>query len=111
LLSLISEEICTDAVIFEAFEGLVLQLSMLFQALVDGLSNSQINFLRALICNEQHLSSTKVLHEYQLGTSANVIKIKKMLSNNEIVDLLGERITFIDLLYKFWLKKYYFKLS
>ena len=96
-----SEEICTNAVIFEAFDDLVLQLSMLFQALVDRLSNSQINFLRALISNEQQLSSAKVLQEYKLGTSANVSKIKKMLSNNEIVDLLGERIAFIDPLYKY----------
>lgn len=106
-----SEEICTNAVIFEAFDDLVLQLSRLFQALVDGLSNSQVNFLRALISNEQQLSSAKELQEYKLGTSANVSKIKKMLSNNEIVDLLGERIAFIDPLYKYWLKKYYFKLS
>jgi hypothetical protein len=106
-----SDEICTDAIIHEAFEGLVLQLSMLFQALVDGLSNSQVNLLKALICNEHQLSSQNVLKEYQLGTSANVLKIKKVLSNNEIIDLLGESITFIDPLYKFWLKKYYFKLS
>ncbi len=106
-----SEEICTDADIFEAFDDLVLQLSMLFQALVDGLSNSQINFLRALISNEQQLSSAKVVQEYKLGTSANVSKIKKMLSNKEIVDILGERIAFIDPLYKYWLRKHYFKLS
>jgi len=105
-----SNEICTDTIIYDAFEALALQLSMLFQALVDGLSNSQVNLLKALICNEQHLSSQKVIKEYQLGTSANVLKIKKVLSNNEIIDLQGESITFIDPLYKFWLKKYYFKL-
>jgi len=105
-----SDEICANTIIHEAFEALVLQLSMLFQALTDGLSNSQVNLLKALICNEQHLSSQKVLKEYQLGTSANVLKVKKVLSNNEIIDLQGESITFIDPLYKFWLKKYYFKL-
>ncbi len=105
-----SDEICTGAIIYEAFEDLVLQLSMLFQALVDGLSNRQVNLLKALICNEQRLSSQSVLKEYQLGTSANVLKIKKMLSNNEIIDIVGESITFIDPVYKFWLKKYYFKL-
>jgi len=57
------------------------------------------------------LSSQNVLKEYQLGTSANVLKIKKALSNNEIIDVQGENITFIDPMYKFWLKKYYFKLS
>ena len=106
-----TDQICTEAIIHEAFEDLLLQLSMLFQALIDGLSNSQVNLLKALICNEQHLSSQNVLKEYQLGTSANVSKIKKVLFNNEIIDIQSDRITFIDPLYKFWLKKYYFKLS
>ncbi|HOU02377.1 MAG: ATP-binding protein [Bacteroidales bacterium] len=106
-----SYELCSSTIIHEAFEDIVLQLSMLFQALVDGLSNSQINLLKALICNEKQLSSQNVLKEYQLGTSANVLKIKKMLSNKEIIDLQGDSITFIDPMYKFWLKKYYFKLS
>ncbi len=105
-----SDEICTNDIIYEAFGGLVLQLSMLFQALVDKLSNSQVNLLKALVCNEQKLSSQNVLNKYQLGTSANVLKIKKVLSNSEIIDTIGENITLIDPLYKFWLKKYYFKL-
>jgi hypothetical protein len=106
-----SDEICTNVIINEAFEDLVLQLSMLFQSLIDGLSNSQVNLLKALVCNEQHLSSQETLKEYHLGTSANVLKIKKVLSNKEVIDIQGDRITFNDPLYKFWLKKYYFKLS
>jgi len=37
-----SDELCTGSIINEAFEDLVLQLSMLFQALIDGLNNSQV---------------------------------------------------------------------
>lgn len=106
-----SDKICTNDIVYEAFEDLVLQLSMLFQSLVDGLSNSQVNLLNALICNEPQLSSQKVLKEYRLGTSANVVKIKNALINSEIIDIQGERIIFIDPLFKFWLKKYYFKLA
>jgi len=105
-----SDKTCTNTIINDAFDNLVLQLSMLFQALVDGLSNTQVNLLKALICNEQQLSSQNVIKEYQLGTSANVLKVKKVLSDKEIIDLQGEHITFIDPLYKFWLGKYYFKL-
>lgn len=88
-----------------------MQLSLLYQALTDKLSNSQANLLKALICNERQLSSQDVMREYQLGTFANVLKIKKVLSNNEIIDIHGESITFIDPLYRFWLKKFYFRLS
>jgi len=106
-----SDKVCTNIIINVAFDTLVLQLSMLFQALVDGLSNTQVNLLKALICNEQQLSSQVVLKKYQLGTSASVLKAKKVLSSKEVIDLQGENITFIDPLYKYWLKKFYFKLS
>ncbi|MBN1789113.1 MAG: ATP-binding protein [Bacteroidales bacterium] len=106
-----SDKVCINANVYEAFEDLVLQLSMLFQALVDGLSNSQVNLLNAIICDELQLSSQKVLKEYQLGTSANVVKIKNALINSEIIDILGDHITFNDPLYRYWLKKYYFKLA
>jgi uncharacterized protein len=106
-----TDTVCNNLIIYEAFEDLVLQLSMLFQALVEGLSNSQVNFLKALICNEQKISSQKVIKEYDLGTSANVSKIKKVLFNKEIIDMEGDRITFIDPVYKYWLKIYYFKIG
>ena len=101
---------CNAEIVTDAFEDLILQLSMLFQLQTDGLSNSQINFLKALINNENQLSSKNVINEYQLGTSANVLKIKKALSANEIIDLKGDKITFIDPMYKHWLKIHYFKI-
>jgi hypothetical protein len=103
-----TEKTCDISAINEAFDALVLQLSMLFQVLTDELSTRQINFLKALINNEQQISSQRVLLEYGLGTSANVLKIKKALQGGEIIDIQGKRISFIDPLYKYWLGKYYF---
>jgi hypothetical protein len=54
------------------------------------------------------LSSKNTILEYQLGTSANVVKLKKMLINKEIIDIHGDEITFLDPLFKFWLKEYFF---
>ena len=95
-------------IIEESFHDLVLQLSMLFQNLTDGLSRTQINLLKALTDNINQLSSKKTVLEYQLGTSANVVKIKKALINKEIIDIRGNEISFLDPLYKFWLKEYFF---
>jgi uncharacterized protein len=103
-----SKTVCNIDIINEAFQDLVLQLSMLFQNLTDGLSNTQINFLKALTDKIEQLSSQKTIQDYRLGTSANVVKIKKMLINKEIIDLSGDKIYFLDPLYKFWLKKYFF---
>jgi hypothetical protein len=105
-----TEHVCTHNIILEAFEDLVLQLSMLFQTITDGLNNSQINFLGAVVNNVEQFSSKKTISEYNLGTSANVIKVKKSLINKEIIDIQNNVVSFLDPLYKYWLKKYYFKL-
>jgi len=104
-----TERECSSSIITVAFTNLVQQLSMLFQNLTDGLSNTQVNFLKALINDVEKLSSQAIILEYGLGTSANITKIKTMLISKEIIDTEGSMITFLDPLYKAWLKEYYFK--
>jgi hypothetical protein len=104
-----TEAVCDEAIINKAFTDLVMQLSMLFQNLTDTLGRTQISFLKALINNITQLSSQSTLSEYRLGTSANVIKIKRILVNKEIIDSHGNNISFLDPLYKHWLKEYFFK--
>lgn len=101
--------VCTRPIIEESFHDLVLQLSMLFQNLTDGLNKTQLGLLRALTDKIDHLSSQKTILDYQLGTSGNVIKIKKTLIDKEIIDIQGSDTSFLDPLYKFWLTEYYFK--
>jgi uncharacterized protein len=101
---------CTRKIIEESFHNLVLQLSMLFQNLTNGLSRTQLSFLKALTDNIAQLSSQRTVQKYRLGTSANVVKIKKMLINKEIIDIHGNEISFLDPLYKFWLKEYFFNI-
>jgi AAA+ ATPase superfamily predicted ATPase len=106
-----SSKNCKPTVIQEAFEDLIMQLSMLFQMLTDDLSIKQISFLNALTNKEEQVTSQSVLKKYNLGTSANVIKIKKVLHDREIIDIVGKKIEFMDPLYKYWLKNYYFNLE
>ncbi len=103
-----TDNVCSMEIVNEAFGNLVLQMSMLFQSMTDGLSNSQVNLLRALLDGVEQLSSQSVLGSYQLGTSANVVKVKKALINKEILDIQRGKIMFLDPLYRFWLKQYYF---
>jgi len=104
-----TEAVCDEAIINKAFTDLVMQLSMLFQNLTDTLGRTQISFVRALINNITQLSSQSTLSEYRLGTSANVVKIKKILVNKEIIDSHGNNISLLDPLYKHWLTEYFFK--
>ncbi len=83
--------------------------SILFQREVDGLTNPQINFLKALCDEVQQLSAAETLQRYRLGTSGNVNRIKAALVNKEIIDIASDRIEFIDPLFKLWFSKIYMK--
>ncbi len=99
---------CSKKQITDAYENLLLQLGFLYQTQTDGLSNTQIYFLKAVLSNEERFSSKEVIKTYKLGTSANVNRIKKALENNEIIEAQGNKIEFLDPMYKSWLKQYYF---
>ncbi len=68
------------------------------------------NLLKAILAGEKQLTSKETLEKYQLGTSANVVRIKRGLIENEILDDTGGELSFLDPMYKYWLKKYFFKL-
>jgi hypothetical protein len=104
-----TRKIYEEDTVRQAFEDLVMQLGMLFQILTDDLTMRQINLLSAIINGVEQLTSQKVLNEYKLGTSANVLKIKRTLHNREIIDIAGKKLYFNDPLYKYWLENYFFK--
>ena len=95
--------------LYEATEDLLDQYTILYQKEVDMLTNFQLNFLKALSNNETSFGSKKILEDYDLGTSANITRIKAALQNHEIIDVLGKTITFNDPLFAIWLQKRYFK--
>ncbi len=94
---------------FKAIENLWDHNAILFQRETDNLTNSQLNFLKALCHNIKQLSSAETILNYKLGTSANVIRIKEALENKEIIDLMGPQVEFMDPLFKSWLTNVYFK--
>ena len=98
----------TPGILDQALESLILQLSLLFQNLTEELTTTQVNYLQALLNAEKRLSSKEVILRYQLGTSANVARIKQALINKEIIDQIGQQQDILDPLYKLWLRRYYF---
>ncbi len=102
---------CSMEIVMEAHQSLSDQLSLLFVNITETLSTMQLNFLKALLCDEEHFSSQEILSKYQLGTSGNVNRLKKALQDKDIIEILGKTIEFHDPIYKFWLKTTYFKLT
>jgi len=103
-----TENEVTDRLIAKSLESLVLQLSLLFQNLAESLNTTQLNFLRAVVDEVVMLSAKDTIDKYQLGTSANVNRIKKALIGKEIVDERGKKIEILDPVFNIWLKDYYF---
>ena len=94
-------------IIDESFESLILQLSLLFQNITETLSTNQLNFLKAIINDEEKLSSKEVIQKYNLGTSANVSRVRHALIDEEIIDQTEGEIQILDSIYKAWLKNFY----
>ena len=95
----------TQEIVIKAIEDLLVQNSMLYTRDTENLTNAQFNFLKALAEGvHSGLSSKNVLHQYQLGTSANVLKIKKVLIQKELIDD-SNGIHFLDPVYELWFKK------
>ncbi len=105
-----TKKICNQEIVAEAHEGLILQMSLLFQTITDSLSNTQIYFLKALISGENQLSSADTLIKYRLGSSANVKRIREALISKEIIEQQNKEYVFLDPIYRFWLKGFYFKI-
>jgi len=100
---------CTDREFHDSLDVLLTQHAILFQREVDGLTNPQINFLKALSSNVTQFSAAETLRTYRLGTSGNVNRIKESLVSKEVIDIVQQRIEFIDPLFKVWFSTVYMK--
>ncbi len=99
---------CTVAIVEEAFDSLIGQLSLLFANIIDTLTPKQISFLLAVADGYANFSSKEVLEKYKLGTSANVKNLKKATLEKDLIDILpGNAIEMQDPAFEYWLKYVY----
>jgi AAA+ ATPase superfamily predicted ATPase len=105
-----TDSICSNAIVNEAYNGIINQLGLLFINITESLSTMQLNFLKAILCGEKQLSSQSTLQKYKLGTSGNIIRLKQSLLTREIIDINANQIDLQDPIYKYWLIKEYFRI-
>lgn len=95
-----------DSIIRDALIDLLEQNAILYQRDTELLSGYQLNFLKAIASGCTSGFGTKEnLLKYDLGSSANVNRLKKALENKELIDLSGKKATFLDPAYELWFKK------
>lgn len=95
-----------------AVERLLDSQDSLFVQQTEGLSEYQMNFLRA-IAEGVHtgFTSKAVLERYRLGTSANFSRLKKAMLEKDLIDVPSHSmIDFSDPILSLWLKKRVWKI-
>jgi len=108
---LFTTKVCNEMVVEQAHDSLMRHLSGLFQMITDALSNTQINLLQAVVSGEQQYNTKDVIEKYKLSSSANVARAKNALVGKEVLDVVHNKLIFLDTVYSAWLKKYYFKMK
>jgi uncharacterized protein len=100
-------KVATLEIIQAAENTLLAQNALLYTRDTEELTNAQHNFLKA-VANDIHagLSSKQVVHDYRLGTSANVLKIKKSLLQKELIEEGTKGVHFVDPVYRRWFQKF-----
>jgi hypothetical protein len=89
-----------------ALEDLIYQNAMLYQRDTELLSDAQLNFMKALASGTiKGFSFKDVLDKYKLGSSANVVKIKKALVEKELIEIKNKEAEFLDPVYELWFSR------
>ena len=99
---------CTEEIVREAHTALVEQLSLLFVTITETLTNQQLCYLKALIAEEKSITSTEVMHRYNISSPTSVARSKVALVKNDILDNQAGKMSFQDPIYAYWLKTQYF---
>lgn len=92
------------AMVDDAFDSLRDQLSLQFVGLAESLTARQVRLLQAVVAGEAELSAQATLKRYDLGTSANVTRMKEALANREVIDFAGPSVQILDPMFAYWLR-------
>lgn len=103
-----TENQVNDEIVNEAKMDLITQNALFFEQMCDGLSNAQINFLKALgDGNKAGFYNDEIRRKYKLGSSGNISKIKSKLYGKEIIDITQHQIAFLDPAFELWFTTFY----
>lgn len=97
----------TEDSISKAMEWCMDVNSETYQNLCDKFTEAQIGLLRAIANGEAQLSSSANIRKYRLGSSAAVVKNKRMFIEDDIIDSTRNTVTFLDPIFLAWFRSNY----
>lgn len=106
----LSKGFITEPVLQEAMDTMLSLSRPRFEAIVNDLTNYQVNLLHAVAEGQSRFSSAEMIRTYDLSSSANVKRLKDALMKKEIITFSDtDDASIIDPLFEFWVKKYFFR--
>ena len=101
-----SERKITDKAIEEAVETVLMQYEDFFQNAFEDLTRHQKNFLFGLLKDQDEtIFSSKFINRNELGSSANVERVKSALIKKDLIDFNDGTASFIDPAFRLWLER------
>lgn len=100
----------SDSLLEEAISSLLYTHSIRYQEITEGLSRYQTYLLRAVFDGITRISSSEVISQYRLNSSANVHRLKEALTKKEVIVFDAQDVPrIIDPIFRLWLARFYFK--
>lgn len=101
-----TEKQTTLETIQSGMEELLQYHNYFFLRETESLTGYQINFLKAVACGvETEFSQKAIIDKYNLGSSANVARLKASLVQKEFIDIRERRVFLLDPVLKAWIKR------
>jgi len=97
---LISGKRVTDNDFSGAKQALISENLNFYNEILDGLTNYQVSFLKALLNKEEQLYSMKIIQNYNLGSSANIRRLYNSFAKKGIIVKEADKIIFTDPIFK-----------
>ncbi|MDR0294998.1 MAG: hypothetical protein LBH91_02250 [Prevotellaceae bacterium] len=92
-----------ETVVSKSVEDIYDYNERIFRWITNGLSNSQLNYLQAVVDGVIRFSSSENLQRYELHSSANIAKVREALEKKEILSFDRYNMpTFIDPVFELW---------
>ncbi len=100
-----TESICTQQIIESAIEQVIQSNTPLFQREIELMNQSQIKLIKAILNGEKQLSSKATIEKYQLGTSALVVKNRRILMEQDLIDSQGNNVELLDPVFEIYFRR------
>lgn len=98
-----------EPILNEALSTIVSIHEPRFIATMEDLTTFQVSLLRAVLDGQTKFTSSDVIEQYALNSSANVRRLKDALCKKEIITFSDNGVpSVIDPLFEYWARRYYF---